>query len=40
MGTRKIKGINLKKYRSKIEAIVTGEVKRAAKNIKETYVSG
>jgi len=40
MGTRKIRGRNLKKYKSTIEPIVTGKVKKAAKNIRETYVSG
>jgi len=40
VGTRKTSGINLKKYKSKIEATVTGKVRRAAKNIRETYVSG
>jgi hypothetical protein len=40
MGTKKTRGMNLKKYKSTIEAIVTGEIKRAARNIKETYVSG
>jgi len=40
VGTRKIRGRNLKKYKSTIEAIVTGKLRRAAKNIRETYVSG
>jgi len=35
VGTRKIKGRNLKKYKSTIDMIVTGVVKRARKNIKE-----
>lgn len=40
MGTRKIKGRNLKKYKSIIATMETGMVKKARKNIKETYVSG
>jgi len=40
VGTRKIRGKNLKKYKSTIEAMVTGKHKRATRNIRETYVSG
>jgi len=40
VGTRKIKGRNLKKYKNTIATTVTGVVKKARKNIKETYVSG
>jgi len=36
VGTRKIKGINLKKYKSTIDAILTGAVKKLTKNISET----
>jgi acid phosphatase family membrane protein YuiD len=35
VGTRKIKGRNLKKYRRTIAAMVTGVVKKARKNIRE-----
>jgi len=36
VGTRKIKGRNLKKYKSTIARMVTGVVKKARKSIKET----
>jgi len=36
VGTRKIKGRNLKKYKSTSDMIVTGIVKKAKKNISET----
>jgi len=40
VGTKKIRGIQLKKYKSTIDMKVTGKVRRAEKNIKEIYVSG
>ncbi len=40
IGTKKIRGIHPKKYRSTRDTIVAGIAKKAEKNIKETYVSG
>ncbi len=40
VGTKTIRGIHLVKYKSTIATPVTGRVRRAEKNIKETYVSG
>jgi len=40
IGTKKISGINLVKYKSAIATPETGKVRSATKNIRETYVSG
>jgi hypothetical protein len=39
-GIKKTKGINRKRYRSMIDAIVTGVHSKATKNASETYVVG
>jgi hypothetical protein len=39
-GTKQIKGRNRKRYKSMIDAIVTGAHNKVTKNISETYVVG
>jgi hypothetical protein len=40
IGTSSSRGKNWKKYVSTIAMILTGKVRRASRNIRETYVSG